>query len=310
MKKLFAFLLAAALAATFAGPFTAVAQNSGTQTYTIDFEQGTAADYFVDTNSGRNAKYSLESVTGRDGSQTRAAKIDGAVNPGTTTNLSQNLVGAAPNAAKDPYFCGATVTAGKTYRLSAWVKLDTETVTEKPTAELVYSYYKDEAKSDFEFKTVKKTYGNYYDFSTMLYSDNRGLWTELVTYFTVSSALPTQSVGLSLYFGTTLKGVAWLDDVQLTELDGSVLEFSAPQTTQTISFDDTRPYSFNRSRFEIVPTAGRNGSSALMMRQGSYSNTAVLNQPTTMDSQTDPALSVPVRSGHEYVISAYARIRE
>ena len=307
MKKSFAVLLAAALTLTcLGGAFSASAEGTAAAryTYTLNFEQGTAADYFVDSNADRNAKYSLETVTGRDGKETTAVKINGSVNSAVTANLNQNIVGLKPNPEQDKYFSGAAVTAGKTYKYSAWGKLDADTVTAQPTAQLVYSYFKDEAKTQLEFKTIEKTYGNTYNFSSMLYNDNKGLWTKLVAYFTVSSASESQNIGLSLYFGTSLNGVAWLDDVQLEELSGGVVEFTAPQTVQTITFDDERPYSFNRSRFEIVPNAGVSGSAALMLRSGSYSNTSIINQPTTLNNQTDLALAVPVNSGRQYVLSA------
>ena len=85
-----------------------------------------------------------------------------------------------------------------------------------------------------------------------------------------------------------------------------IKQFGAAETVQTITFDDNRPYSFDRGAFSVANAAEvPNGTSnALKIAAGTYNKDAVININSTLNAQTDKALAVPVISGNSYVLSA------
>lgn len=305
MKKLLAVLLVAVLAATPLSVAVSAADETTYTPYVINFDDGkTVDDYIVDGSGNvglRKAKFSFEQITGPNGTESNALKIDGTVNPGVTTVINQNeSLGGTPSSIQNPYFAGYKITNNSSYRFSAWFKLD-ESVTTKPTgAQLTYRYNK--MNSDGSAGTVTVP------FADKLY-DNPGKWIQVVTYFTVNFTDETgntvRPVALSVGFGTTLAGTVYMDDMEIVQIP-EIKQFGEAETVQTITFDDNRPYSFDRSAFSVANAAEvPNGTSnALKIAAGTYNKNAVININSTLNAQTDPAFAVPVISGNSYVLSA------
>lgn len=305
MKKLLAVLLVAVLAATPLSVAVSAADETTYTPYVINFDDGkTVDDYIVDGSGNvglRKAKFSFEQITGPNGTESNALKIDGTVNPGVTTVINQNeSLGGTPSSIQNPYFAGYKITNNSSYRFSAWFKLD-ESVTTKPTgAQLTYRYNK--MNSDGSAGTVTVP------FADKLY-DNPGKWIQVVTYFTVNFTDETgntvRPVALSVGFGTTLAGTVYMDDMEIVQIP-EIKQFGKAETVQTITFDDNRPYSFDRSAFSVANAAEvPNGTSnALKIAAGTYNKNAVININSTLNAQTDPAFTVPVISGNSYVLSA------
>lgn len=305
MKKLLAVLLVAVLAATPLSVAVSAADETTYTPYVINFDDGkTVDDYIVDGSGNvglRKAKFSFEQITGPNGTKSNALKIDGTVNPTVTTVINQNeSLGGTPSSIQNPYFAGYKITNNSSYRFSAWFKLD-ESVTTKPTgAQLTYRYNK--MNSDGSAGTVTVP------FADKLY-DNPGKWIQVVTYFTVNFTGETgntvRPVALSVGFGTTLAGTVYMDDMEIVQIP-EIKQFGEPETVQTITFDDNRPYSFDRSAFSVANAAEvPNGTSnALKIAAGTYNKNAVININSTLNAQTDPAFAVPVISGNSYVLSA------
>lgn len=305
MKKLLAVLLVAVLAATPLSVAVSAADETTYTPYVINFDDGkTVDDYIVDGSGNvglRKAKFSFEQITGPNGTESNALKIDGTVNPNVTTVINQNeSLGGTPSSIQNPYFAGYKITNNSSYRFSAWFKLD-ESVTTKPTgAQLTYRYNK--MNSDGSAGTVTVP------FADKLY-DNPGKWIQVVTYFTVNFTGETgntvRPVALSVGFGTTLAGTVYMDDMEIVQIP-EIKQFGEAETVQTITFDDNRPYSFDRSAFSVANAAEvPNGTSnALKIAAGTYNKNAVININSTLNAQTDPAFAVPVISGNSYVLSA------
>lgn len=305
MKKLLAVLLVAVLAATPLSVAVSAADETTYTPYVINFDDGkTVDDYIVDGSGNvglRKAKFSFEQITGPNGTESNALKIDGTVNPNVTTVINQNeSLGGTPSSIQNPYFAGYKITNNSSYRFSAWFKLD-ESVTTKPTgAQLTYRYNK--MNSDGSAGTVTVP------FADKLY-DNPGKWIQVVTYFTVNFTDETgntvRPVALSVGFGTTLAGTVYMDDMEIVQIP-EIKQFGEAETVQTITFDDNRPYSFDRSAFSVANAAEvPNGTSnALKIAAGTYNKNAVININSTLNAQTDPAFTVPVISGNSYVLSA------
>lgn len=305
MKKLLAVLLVAVLAATPLSVAVSAADETTYTPYVINFDDGkTVDDYIVDGTGNvglRKAKFSFEQIAGPNGTESNALKIDGTVNPGVTTVINQNeSLGGTPSSIQNPYFAGYKITNNSSYRFSAWFKLD-ESVTTKPTeAQLTYRYNK--MNSDGSAGTVTVP------FADKLY-DNPGKWIQVVTYFTVNFTDETgntvRPVALSVGFGTTLAGTVYMDDMEIVQIP-EIKQFGKAETVQTITFDDNRPYSFDRSAFSVANAAEvPNGTSnALKIAAGTYNKNAVININSTLNAQTDPAFAVPVISGNSYVLSA------
>lgn len=305
MKKLLAVLLVAVLAATPLSVAVSAADETTYTPYVINFDDGkTVDDYIVDGSGNvglRKAKFSFEQIAGPNGTESNALKIDGAVNPGVTTVINQNeSLGGTPSSIQNPYFAGYKITNNSSYRFSAWFKLD-ESVTTKPTgAQLTYRYNK--MNSDGSAGTVTVP------FADKLY-DNPGKWIQVVTYFTVNFTGETgntvRPVALSVGFGTTLAGTVYMDDMEIVQIP-EIKQFGKAETVQTITFDDNRPYSFDRSAFSVANAVDvPNGTSnALKIAAGTYNKNAVININSTLNAQTDPAFAVPVISGNSYVLSA------
>lgn len=305
MKKLLAVLLVAVLAATPLSFAVSAADETTYTPYVINFDDGkTVDDYIVDGSGNvglRKAKFSFEQITGPNGTESNALKIDGTVNPTVTTVINQNeSLGGTPSSIQNPYFAGYKITNNSSYRFSAWFKLD-ESVTTKPTgAQLTYRYNK--MNSDGSAGTVTVP------FADKLY-DNPGKWIQVVTYFTVNFTDETgntvRPVALSVGFGTTLAGTVYMDDMEIVQIP-EIKQFGEAETVQTITFDDNRPYSFDRSAFSVANAAEvPNGTSnALKIAAGTYNKNAVININSTLNAQTDPAFAVPVISGNSYVLSA------
>lgn len=305
MKKLLAVLLVAVLAATPLSVAVSAADETTYTPYVINFDDGkTVDDYIVDGSGNvglRKAKFSFEQITGPNGTESNALKIDGTVNPNVTTVINQNeSLGGTPSSIQNPYFAGYKITNNSNYRFSAWFKLD-ESVTTKPTgAQLTYRYNK--MNSDGSAGTVTVP------FADKLY-DNPGKWIQVVTYFTVNFTDETgntvRPVALSVGFGTTLAGTVYMDDMEIVQIP-EIKQFGEAETVQTITFDDNRPYSFDRSAFSVANAAEvPNGTSnALKIAAGTYNKNAVININSTLNAQTDPAFAVPVISGNSYVLSA------
>lgn len=305
MKKLLAVLLVAVLAATPLSVAVSAADETTYTPYVINFDDGkTVDDYIVDGSGNvglRKAKFSFEQITGPNGTESNALKIDGTVNPDVTTVINQNeSLGGTPSSIQNPYFAGYKITNNSSYRFSAWFKLD-KSVTTKPTgAQLTYRYNK--MNSDGSAGTVTVP------FADKLY-DNPGKWIQVVTYFTVNFTGETgntvRPVALSVGFGTTLAGTVYMDDMEIVQIP-EIKQFGEAETVQTITFDDNRPYSFDRSAFSVANAAEvPNGTSnALKIAAGTYNKNAVININSTLNAQTDPAFAVPVISGNSYVLSA------
>ena len=305
MKKLLAVLLVAVLAATPLSVAVSAADETTYTPYVINFDDGkTVDDYIVDGSGNvalRKAKFSFEQITGPNGTESNALKIDGTVNPNVTTVINQNeSLSGTPSSIQNPYFAGYKITNNSSYRFSAWFKLD-ESVTTKPTgAQLTYRYNK--MNSDGSAGTVTVP------FADKLY-DNPGKWIQVVTYFTVNFTGETgntvRPVALSVGFGTTLAGTVYMDDMEIVQIP-EIKQFGEAETVQTITFDDNRPYSFDRSAFSVANAAEvPNGTSnALKIAAGTYNKNAVININSTLNAQTDPAFAVPVISGNSYVLSA------
>lgn len=305
MKKLLAVLLVAVLAATPLSVAVSAADETTYTPYVINFDDGkTVDDYIVDGSGNvglRKAKFSFERITGPNGTESNALKIDGTVNPNVTTVINQNeSLAGTPSSTHNPYFAGYKITNHSSYRFSAWFKLD-ESVTTKPTgAQLTYRYNK--MNSDGSAGTVTVP------FADKLY-DNPGKWIQVVTYFTVNFTDETgntvRPVALSVGFGTTLAGTVYMDDMEIVQIP-EIKQFGEAETVQTITFDDNRPYSFDRSAFSVANAAEvPNGTSnALKIAAGTYNKNAVININSTLNAQTDPAFAVPVISGNSYVLSA------
>lgn len=305
MKKLLAVLLVAVLAATPLSVAVSAADETTYTPYVINFDDGkTVDDYIVDGSGNvglRKAKFSFEQITGPNGTESNALKIDGTVNPNVTTVINQNeSLGGTPSSIQNPYFAGYKITNNSSYRFSAWFKLD-ESVTTKPTgAQLTYRYNK--MNSDGSAGTVTVP------FADKLY-DNPGKWIQVVTYFTVNFTDETgntvRPVALSVGFGTTLAGTVYMDDMEIVQIP-EIKQFGEAETVQTITFDDNRPYSFDRSAFSVANAVDvPNGTSnALKIAAGTYNKNAVININSTLNAQTDPAFAVPVISGNSYVLSA------
>lgn len=305
MKKLLAVLLVAVLAATPLSVAVSAADETTYTPYVINFDDGKTVDNYIVDGSGnvglRKAKFSFEQITGPNGTESNALKIDGTVNPNVTTVINQNeSLGGTPSSIQNPYFAGYKITNNSSYRFSAWFKLD-ESVTTKPTgAQLTYRYNK--MNSDGSAGTVTVP------FADKLY-DNPGKWIQVVTYFTVNFTDETgntvRPVALSVGFGTTLAGTVYMDDMEIVQIP-EIKQFGEAETVQTITFDDNRPYSFDRSAFSVANAAEvPNGTSnALKIAAGTYNKNAVININSTLNAQTDPAFAVPVISGNSYVLSA------
>lgn len=304
MKKLLAVLLVAVLAATPLSVAVSAADETTYTPYVINFDDGKTVDDYISIPSGnpkealRKAKFSLISMVGQNGRESNALKIDGTVNQDTTTIINYTYARTNPNSSNDKYFCGYKITKNSNYRFSAWFKMD-ENVTEKPsTANLTYSY---------KSMTVEGTVGTVtVPFADKLY-DNPGKWIQVVTYFTTDyvDSVSTRPIGLSVDFGTTLKGTVYMDDMEIVQIP-EIKQFGEAETVQTITFDDNRPYSFDRSAFSVANAAEvPNGTSnALKIAAGTYNKNAVININSTLNAQTDPAFAVPVISGNSYVLSA------
>lgn len=305
MKKLLAVLLVAVLAATPLSVAVSAADETTYEPYVINFDDGESIDRYIPdgnaTEQKRKAKFSFEQITGPNGTESNALKIDGTVNPEVTTVINQNQsLKETPSSDKNPYFAGYKITNHSSYRFSAWFKLD-ESVTTKPTgAQLTYRY--NNMNSDGSAGTVTVP------FADKLY-DNKGKWIQVVTYFTVNfageSADKQRPVALSVGFGTTLKGTVYMDDMEIVQIP-EIKQFGAAETVQTITFDDNRPYSFDRGAFSVANAAEvPNGTSnALKIAAGTYNKDAVININSTLNAQTDKAFAVPVISGNSYVLSA------
>lgn len=305
MKKLLAVLLVAVLAATPLSVAVSAADETTYTPYVINFDDGkTVDDYIVDGSGNvglRKAKFSFEQITGPNGTESNALKIDGTVNPNVTTVINQNeSLSGTPSSIQNPYFAGYKITNNSSYRFSAWFKLD-ESVTTKPTgAQLTYRYNK--MNSDGSAGTVTVP------FADKLY-DNPGKWIQVVTYFTVNFTDETgntvRPVALSVGFGTTLAGTVYMDDMEIVQIP-EIKQFGEAETVQTITFDDNRPYSFDRSAFSVANAAEvpKGTSNALKIAAGTYNKNAVININSTLNAQTDPAFAVPVISGNSYVLSA------
>lgn len=305
MKKLLAVLLVAVLAATPLSVAVSAADETTYTPYVINFDDGKTVDDYIVGGSGnvglRKAKFSFEQIAGPNGTESNALKIDGTVNPTVTTVINQNeSLSGTPSSTKNPYFAGYKITNNSSYRFSAWFKLD-ESVTTKPTgAQLTYRYNK--MNSDGSAGTVTVP------FADKLY-DNKGKWIQVVTYFTVNFAGETDNtvrpVALSVGFGTTLAGTVYMDDMEIVQIP-EIKQFGAAETVQTITFDDNRPYSFDRGAFSVANAAEvPNGTSnALKIAAGTYNKDAVININSTLNAQTDKAFAVPVISGNSYVLSA------
>lgn len=304
MKKLLAVLLVAVLAATPLSIAVSAADETTYTPYVINFDDGKTVDDYISIPSGnakealRKEKFSLISMVGQNGTESNALKIDGTVNQDTTTIIDYTYARTYPNSSNDKYFCGYKITKNSNYRFSAWFKMD-ENVTEKPsTANLTYSY---------KSMTVEGTVGTVtVPFADKLY-DNPGKWIQVVTYFTTDyvDSVSTRPIGLSVDFGTTLKGTVYMDDMEIVQIP-EIKQFGKAETVQTITFDDNRPYSFDRSAFSVANAAEvPNGTSnALKIAAGTYNKNAVININSTLNAQTDPAFAVPVISGNSYVLSA------
>lgn len=304
MKKLLAVLLVAVLAATPLSVAVSAADETTYTPYVINFDDGKTVDDYISIPSGnpkealRKAKFSLISMVGQNGRESNALKIDGTVNQDTTTIINYTYARTNPNSSNDKYFCGYKITKNSNYRFSAWFKMD-ENVTEKPsTANLTYSY---------KSMTVEGTVGTVtVPFADKLY-DNPGKWIQVVTYFTTDyvDSVSTRPIGLSVDFGTTLKGTVYMDDMEIVQIP-EIKQFGEAETVQTITFDDNRPYSFDRSAFSVANAAEvPNGTSnALKIAAGTYNKNAVININSTLNAQTDPAFAVPVISDNSYVLSA------
>lgn len=304
MKKLLAVLLVAVLAATPLSVAVSAADETTYTPYVINFDDGKTVDDYISIPSGnakealRKEKFSLISMVGQNGTESNALKIDGTVNQDTTTIIDYTYARTNPNSSNDKYFCGYKITKNSNYRFSAWFKMD-ENVTEKPsTANLTYSY---------KSMTVEGTVGTVtVPFADKLY-DNPGKWIQVVTYFTTDyvDSVSTRPIGLSVDFGTTLKGTVYMDDMEIVQIP-EIKQFGKAETVQTITFDDNRPYSFDRSAFSVANAAEvPNGTSnALKIAAGTYNKNAVININSTLNAQTDPAFAVPVISGNSYVLSA------
>ncbi len=305
MKKLLAVLLVAVLAATPLSVAVSAADETTYEPYVINFDDGESIDRYIPdgnaTEQRRKAKFSFEQIAGPNGTESNALKIDGTVNPNVTTVINQNeSLSGTPSSIKNPYFAGYKITNNSSYRFSAWFKLD-ESVTTKPTgAQLTYRYNK--MNSDGSAGTVTVP------FADKLY-DNPGKWIQVVTYFTVNFTGETgntvRPVALSVGFGTTLAGTVYMDDMEIVQIP-EIKQFGEAETVQTITFDDNRPYSFDRSAFSVANAAEvPNGTSnALKIAAGTYNKNAVININSTLNAQTDPAFAVPVISGNSYVLSA------
>ncbi len=304
MKKLLAVLLVAVLAATPLSVAVSAADETTYTPYVINFDDGKTVDDYISIPSGntkeaqRKEKFSLISMVGQNGTESNALKIDGTVYPDTTTIIDYTYARTNPSSSNDKYFCGYKITKNSNYRFSAWFKMD-ENVTEKPsTANLTYSY---------KSMTVAGTVGTVtVPFADKLY-DNKGKWIQVVTYFTTDYVDDTQTrpIGLSVDFGTTLKGTVYMDDMEIVQIP-EIKQFGEAETVQTITFDDNRPYSFDRSAFSVANAAEvPNGTSnALKIAAGTYNKNAVININSTLNAQTDKAFAVPVISGNSYVLSA------
>lgn len=305
MKKLLAILLVAVLAATPLSVAVSAADETTYTPYVINFDDGVSIDRYIVGGSGnvglRKAKFSFEQITGPNGTESNALKIDGTVNPTVTTVINQNeSLAGTPSSTNNPYFAGYKITNHSSYRFSAWFKLD-ESVTTKPTgAQLTYRYNK--MNSDGTAGTVTVP------FADKLY-DNPGKWIQVVTYFTVNFTGETDNtvrpVALSVGFGTTLAGTVYMDDMEIVQIP-EIKQFGEAETVQTITFDDNRPYSFDRGAFSVANAAEvPNGTSnALKIAAGTYNKDAVININSTLNAQTDKAFAVPVISGNSYVLSA------
>lgn len=304
MKKLLAVLLVAVLAATPLSVAVSAADETTYTPYVINFDDGKTVDDYISIPSGnakeaqRKEKFSLISMVGQNGTESNALKIDGTVYPDTTTIIDYTYTRTNPSSSNDKYFCRYKITKNSNYRFSAWFKMD-ENVTEKPsTANLTYSYKSMTVAGKVGTVTVP--------FADKLY-DNPGKWIQVVTYFTTDYVddTPTRPIGLSVDFGTTLKGTVYMDDMEIVQIP-EIKQFGEAETVQTITFDDNRPYSFDRSAFSVANAAEvPNGTSnALKIAAGTYNKNAVININSTLNAQTDPAFAVPVISGNSYVLSA------
>ena len=288
------------------GTVSATSKSSETAPYVIDFnkEGAQVGDYVVETNKDRKAKFSLFKTAGFNGAESTVLKIDGTVNPGVTTNLNQNQsLAGTPDSKTNPYFAGYNIKNNSYYRYSAWLKLD-ESVTEKPknaVANLVFRYNK--MNADGSAGTVRKS------FAEKLYN-NPGVWVQVVTYFKVSFTGETGStkrpIALSLEFDYSLNGIVYLQSMEIAEI-GEIKQFGDPQEVQTLTFDDNRPYEFERPGFTVALAPEKNGTAtnALKLSAGTYKSDAVVNIGATLYSQTDPAFAVPVKPNQPYLITAW-----
>lgn len=304
MKKLLAVLLVAVLAATPLSVAVSAADETTYEPYVINFDDGKTVDDYISIpqnnakEAQRKAKFSLISMAGQNGTESNALKIDGTVYPDTTTIIDYTYARTNPSSNNDKYFCGYKITKNSNYRFSAWFKLD-ENVTQKPTkANLTYSYKSMTVAGKVGTVTVP--------FADKLY-DNKGKWIQVVTYFTTDyvDSTPTRPIGLSVDFDTTLKGTVYMDDMEIVQIP-EIKQFGEAETVQTITFDDNRPYSFDRGAFSVANAAEvPNGTSnALKIAAGTYNKDAVININSTLNAQTDKAFAVPVISGNSYVLSA------
>ncbi len=231
----------------------------------------------------------------KNGTATNALKLSaGTYKSDAVVNIHSTLYSQT-----DPAFA-APIRGNKSYKVTAWAYLA------NGSANLAYAGLILAYKANSAAEVTRQDT----DFHDAL-NHKRGQWVQLSATITPTLTNPneTAKLGVTFNFGKTVAADVFVDDITVTETQPlKYYDYNNPQAQESITFDDNRPYNFDKPQFEIVTSPhARNGvvSKVLKVKEGMYNNNAVINQNTTLNSQTDPAFAIPVVGGKTYKLSAY-----
>ena len=231
-----------------------------------------------------------QSAPARNGKVTNALKLSA----GTYKSDTVVNIGATLYSQTDPAFA-VPVKPNQPYLITAWVYLSATTpqgqAAPNATAAYLYAAVSNEERNTYEI--------------TGALNAGKGRWVQVQHY--VETGASVHRLGITFNFGKTVPADVFIDDIVIAETAKRTL-YDGPKAEQIITFDDNRPYNFDKPQFEIVTSPhARDGvvSKVLKVKEGTYNNNAVINQNTTLNSQTDPAFAIPVVGGRTYKLSAY-----
>lgn len=252
-----------------------------------------------DDNRPYEIKFSGYSITNaapaRNGAASKALKLaagtytkDAVLNIGTTLYTQTDEAFVVPAKPNQPYL------------VSAWVYLSEKTPAGGNTPNIGAAYF---------YAAASNEERNSNEFMSTI-NGAKGQWVKVEFY--IETGANTKKLGLTVNFGKTVPADIYIDDIEIVETTKKTV-YDGPQAEQMITFDDNRPYSFDKPQFEIIPSPhARDGktSNVLHVKEGAYNNTTVINQTTTLTKQTDPVFAIPVTGGKAYKLSAWLFVEE